>query len=69
MVAQADANMLIEVPAAETPERVELTRAIAASGWAGRESDWTFNDAGEYWQATFMTLAEDALRGLEATAR
>ena len=57
--------MLIELPAAGTPERVSLVRAMAASMWAGRESDWPFDQAGEYWQSTFLTLAEDALRGLD----
>lgn len=67
MVAQADADMLIDIPAAGTPERAALVRAMAARMWAGRETDWPFDEAGEYWQSTFITLAEDALRELDQT--
>lgn len=64
MVAKADAGMLIEIPPAGTPERAEVARALAARLWAPRH-DEPFSEVGEYWEKTFLTLAEDALAGLE----
>ncbi len=64
MVAKANAGMLIEIPPAGTPKRTELVRALAARLWAPRH-DEPFSEVGEYWEKTFLTLAEDALAGLE----
>lgn len=55
---------MIKLPEAGTAERSRLIREIAAAMWAPRH-DRPFDEVGEYWEGTFLQLAEDALRALE----